>query len=70
MKIQLDLASHCIETEIKRRHEAAMSHFFKDEAGRGAAEAELVLLEKAIASFDLKTVVSSRPDTRNERSRS
>ena len=61
MKIQLDLASHCIETEIKRRHEAAMSHFFKDEAGRGAAEAELVLLEKAIASFDFSHLRNQWP---------
>jgi hypothetical protein len=52
MKIQLNLENHCIETEIKRRHEAAMAHYFKDEEGRGAAEMELVLLEKAIESFD------------------
>lgn len=52
MKILLALEKHCIETEIKRRHEAAMSRFFKDTENRAAAETELVLLEKALAAFD------------------
>jgi hypothetical protein len=52
MKIRLDLASHCIETEIKRRHEAAMSRYFKGGKDKGAIEAELVLLEKALKAFD------------------
>jgi hypothetical protein len=52
MKIRLDLANHCIETEIKRRHEAAMSQYFKGGKDKDAVEAELVLLEKALKAFD------------------
>jgi hypothetical protein len=52
MKIYLDLEKHCIETEIKRRHEAAMSHYFKQRGDKQAIESELVLLEEALAAFD------------------
>jgi len=29
MEIQLDLSRHCIETELKRRHNRAVSDYFK-----------------------------------------
>ncbi len=52
MKIQLCLEKHCIETEIKRRHNRAISRYFKEEQDKPAVEKELLLLEKALASFD------------------
>lgn len=52
MKIHLDLTLHCIETEIKRRHEEAISLYFKKKGDKQGLEAKLVLLEKAIQSFD------------------
>lgn len=53
MKIQLDLTHHCIETEIRRLHEAAMSRYFKKGTDdKKAVEKELVLLEKALTAFD------------------
>jgi hypothetical protein len=52
MKIRLDLVNHCIETEIKRRHEAAMSRYFKGGKDKDAIEAELILLENALNAFD------------------
>ena len=53
MKIQLDLTHHCIETEIRRLHEAAMSRYFKRGTGdKKAVEKELVLLENALTAFD------------------
>jgi hypothetical protein len=52
MRIRLDLEKHCIETEVKRRHEAAISRYFKERKNKDAIEAELVLLEKALAAFD------------------
>ena len=59
MKIHLDLTNHCIQTEVKRRHEAAISRYFKGRGNREAIEAELVLLEKALAAFDF-TLLRSR----------
>ncbi|BBO75813.1 hypothetical protein DSCW_32300 [Desulfosarcina widdelii] len=61
MKIQLDLTNHCIQTEVKRRHEAAISRYFKGRKDREAIEAELVLLEKALSSFDFARLRSRWP---------
>ena len=61
MKIQLDLTNHCIQTEIKRRHEAAISRYFKVRGNRNAIEAELVLLEKALTAFDFARLRSRWP---------
>ena len=52
MKIRLDLTNHCIETEVRRRHEAAMSRYFKGKEDKDALDAQLVLLEKSLAAFD------------------
>jgi len=61
MKIQLDLTNHCIQTEVKRRHEAAISSYFKGGKNTEAIEAELVLLEKALAAFDFAGLRSGWP---------
>lgn len=61
MRIRLDLATHCIETEMKRRHEAAMSRYFKATEKKDAIEAELILLETALAAFDFGRLRSRWP---------
>ena len=61
MKIKLNLKNHCIQTEVKRRHEAAISRFFKSGKDTDAIEAELVLLEKALAAFDFAHLRSRWP---------
>ncbi|WP_319521874.1 hypothetical protein [uncultured Desulfosarcina sp.] len=61
MKIQLDLTNHCIQTEVKRRHEAAISRYFKGGGDTEAIEAELVLLEKALTAFDFARLRSRWP---------
>lgn len=62
MKIQLDLTNHCIQTEVKRRHEAAISRYFKSGKNKEAIEAELVLLEKALTAFDFAHLRSRWPE--------
>ena len=47
MKIELDLKRHCIETELNRRHNAAISRYFKADSERPGIEAQIVLLEQA-----------------------
>ncbi|HSO20350.1 MAG TPA: hypothetical protein VLT88_12885 [Desulfosarcina sp.] len=61
MKIRLDLSGHCIETEVNRRHEAAMSRYFKGREDVDALDAELVLLEAAIDAFDFEGLRSGWP---------
>jgi hypothetical protein len=61
MRIRLDLTRHCIETELRRRHEAAMSRYFKKPGARTSIEGELVLLEKALAAFDFGRLRSRWP---------
>lgn len=61
MQIRLDLTRHCIATEIKRRHEAAISRYFKTANGRAAGDAELVLLEAALTAFDFGRLRSRWP---------
>ncbi len=61
MKLRLDLSTHCIETALKRRREAATSRYFKDGDGRHAADAELVLLEAAFSAFDFSALRSRWP---------
>jgi hypothetical protein len=51
MRIHLDLKRHCIETEIKRRHEAAISRYFKKVGEKKQTERELMLLEDALKAF-------------------
>lgn len=62
MKLQLDLTNHCIQTEVKRRHEAAISRYFKSGGSKESIEAELVLLEKALAAFDFSLLRGRWPE--------
>lgn len=61
MRIRLDLMHHCIETEVRRRHDAAISRYFKGGQAKAEVEAELVLLEKALTTFDFAGLRSRWP---------
>ena len=52
MHLTLDLSRHCIETEIKKRHNRCISRYFKKNGERPAIEAELDLLGQALATLD------------------
>lgn len=54
MKIELNLKRHCIETEMKRLHNAAITRYFKADSGRAALEQEIALLQLALQSFDFQ----------------
>ena len=52
--IRLDLSRHCIETEIRRRHNRCISAYFKagSQSERRRLETTLELLESALQRFD------------------
>jgi hypothetical protein len=52
MTIYLDLAHHCIETAIKRRHNACISRYFKSSGHESELENEIELLGQALNAFD------------------
>jgi hypothetical protein len=58
MKIELDLKRHCIETELNRLHNAAISRYFKADSERPGIEAQIVLLEQALRGFDFQQLRS------------
>ena len=61
MEIQLNLSSHCIETEIKRLHERCISNYFKKSRACAALEEEIALLEDALTTFDFGTLRTRYP---------
>ena len=52
MKILLDLKRHCIETELKRCTNAAISRYFKADSEKTVLEYEIALLQQACRAFD------------------
>jgi len=53
MKIKLDLSAHCIETEIKRLYNRALSDYFKKEVkGKGRIEKSIELTRRALENLD------------------
>ncbi len=52
MKIVLDLKRHCIETEMKRCTNAAISRYFKADSEKTDLEYEIALLQLAHRAFD------------------
>ena len=61
MKIQLDLKTHCFETEIKRLYEQAVRQYFKPHADKAALEETIDLLKKALECFDFSRLRSRYP---------
>jgi len=62
MQIDLNLEKHCIETEIKRRHDRCISRYFKRDGDLSRIEGELELLEEAMRTLDFGTLRSRYAD--------
>jgi hypothetical protein len=61
--IRLDLKTHCIETEIRRLFDRAMSDYFRaDEARRLELEPRLALLEAALKTLDFADLRTRSPE--------
>lgn len=61
MKIVLDLKRHCIETEMKRCTNAAISRYFKADSEKIDLEYEIALLQQAYRAFDFLQLRSRWP---------
>jgi hypothetical protein len=63
MKIRLDLSTHCIETEIKRRYNLEISAYFK--AGleeQQQLEPIIDILRLALETFDFARLRAQHPE--------
>jgi hypothetical protein len=68
MRIELSLGRHCIETEMKRQYNKAISAYFK--AGpaeeKKALEDRIELLQGGLANFDFNRLRARHPELRGE----
>lgn len=61
MNITLDLSKHCVETEVRRLHNSAISAYFKAKKDREALEDTIALTQYALESFDFSKLRSQYP---------
>ena len=80
MNLKISLATHCIETEIKRRYNRAVSDYFKIRGGKAASSqnrnesnpdpdalaAQIELLQQALKRLDFNFLRSQYPDLRGD----
>lgn len=59
--VRLDLSRHCIETEIKRRHNRAVSDYFKAGNDRSRLEDRIDLFQSALENWDFQFLRSRYP---------
>ena len=59
--IQLDLSKHCIETEIKRLHNRAISAYFKTKEDKKTLEQTIAFTRYALESIDFATMRTQYP---------
>ena len=52
MRIILDLSRHCIETEIRKRYNSALSDYFRKGGEDESLEARIEALESALRQLD------------------
>ena len=52
LNIKLDLSKHCIETEVKRLHDGAISAYFRAEGDKQPFEQAIVSIRYALESID------------------
>jgi hypothetical protein len=57
-KIRLDLSRHCVETEIKKRYNIAISEYFRAESGRDQLEKIIDLTQQALQTLDFNQLRS------------
>lgn len=60
-RIQLDLSKHCIETEIKRIYNSAISAYFKENADKKQVENIIEMAIYALEHFDFLRLRSQYP---------
>jgi len=61
MEIKLDLSRHCIETEIGRIYNQALSSYFKSAGDRNGEEQIISITKEALESFDFLKLRSRHP---------
>lgn len=59
--IRLDLARHCIQTEIKRQYERCLKACLRSAAGAEQLEATVETLREALETLDFATLRSAHP---------
>jgi hypothetical protein len=62
MKIQLDLTTHCIETELKRLHNRILSRYFKLKSENASLEEQMEYIGKALKTLDFPFLRSRFPN--------
>jgi hypothetical protein len=66
MRIPLDLSRHCIETELRRRHERAVAEALRPAADLDRLEAEIFLLRSALEGLDFRRLRADHPSLNAE----
>lgn len=68
MKMKLDLRRHCIETEMKRQYNKALSQYFKatTDADRQPLETRIEMLQKGLENFDFNRLRAGYPELRGD----
>jgi hypothetical protein len=61
-EIQLDLRRHCVETEIRKLYNLALSAYFKPGADKPGLEARIGLLTLALEGFNFRALRGCYPD--------
>lgn len=62
MKLKLDLSSHCIQTELKRQHNRAVSDYFRaDRAQHARIEQVVEITREALCALDFGALRSHHP---------
>jgi len=61
MKITLDLSRHCIETEIRRRRNRAISDYFKTGGTDARLESEIEMFDAALQELDFPALRNRHP---------
>jgi hypothetical protein len=59
--LKLDLTRHCIETEIRSRHERCIRDYFKQPDQRQGLETTIDLLLEALETFDFAALRAGHP---------
>ena len=62
MHIQLNLERHCIETEIKRRYQQAISSYFKSKKEDDALLQTISIAQQALETLDFRRLRSQHPE--------
>jgi hypothetical protein len=62
IEITLDLCGHCIETEIKRRYNRAVSEYFQTQSNRPFLEKQIEILKTVLERCDFRELRNAHPE--------